>query len=296
MDYIENKIKEYKPNIKETTILAYLQNIRRIFKLLDLDVRDNLNELLDKDKIDSLFKDRKYTTIRNVYNSVIVVLQALDADPDVIDEYIRHRDKYNNDYATWTSKNIKSKTQAENWISMEEVLDVLEYWKTFDRQKHLLLSLFIQYPFRNNMRNLKIITYSKYNKLKEEDKKHRNFFIKRQRPLNYWFSFNDYKTEGKYGERFVKISNEFYKDIGVYLRKNNPKNFLFETEDNEEFTTNDFTRYFKSMFKKTEKQISTTLLRHIIVSHAFSDSKKEQEEMAKNMGHSLNMSNDYIKY
>lgn len=296
MDYLENKIKEYKPNIKQSSLSAYLQNIRRIFKMLDLDPTDNLNELLDKDKIDDLFKDRKYTTIRNVYNSIIVSLQALDADPVVIGDYINHRDKYNNDYSAWSSKNEKSPTQAENWISMEEVNKVVEYWKAFDIQKHLLLRLFIKYPFRNNMRNLKIITYAKYKKLTQEQKLNKNFFIKRQRPLNYWFSFNDYKTHGKYGERFMKIDDEFTREIGVFLRKKKPVNFLFEDEDNNELSTNDFTRYFKTLFKETNKQISTTLLRHIIVSDAFGENKKEQTEMAEKMGHSLNMSNDYIKY
>jgi len=297
MDYLEKKIKENKPNIKQSTLNAYLQNIKRTYILLKVEIdKNNLILLENKKEITKLFSNRKYTTMRNIYNAIIVSLQSIDGDKQVIDEYVKDRDEFNDLYKNWVVLNEKSPTQKLNWISMKEINLILEYTKTFDRQKHLLLSLFLKYPARNSFRNLQIITYSRYKKKSEAEKIESNYFIKTQKPTRYWFSLGNYKTSGTYGVKLISIDKSFNKDIGAYLRKTKKTSYLFTNDDNAPFTTNEFTKYFNNIFKSTGKNISTSLLRHIIVSEEFGDSKKKQEELASNSGHSLKTSNDYIKY
>jgi hypothetical protein len=51
----------------------------------------------------------------------------------------------------------------------------------------------------------------------------------------------------------------------------------------------------KSIFAKTGKAVSTTMLRHIVATINGGEALKKQKELASNMGHSVEQNTDYIK-
>ena len=291
MDKLENILRTFKPDVTNNTIKSYGQSIKKIMKELGT---DDFKALHDKKKVDTKLENITYVTKRNIYNSIIVLLQALKTDPAIILTYQEERDALNKQYSDFASKNEKSEKQEQNWLTDDEIKETLEYQKSFDSKKHLLLKLYLEYPLRNDMRSLKLITNAKYNKMKTEDKTE-NYLIRNQKPIGYKLGINNYKTKGVYGNKIIDIDPSFNKDIGQYLRKHPENVYLFETNKGTPYDTTTFTKYFKSIFKKTGKAVGTTMMRHIVATQKGGEALKAQKELADTMLHSVAQNQAYIK-
>ena len=300
MNKIYSIFRTFKPNIKDITIQAYTQNITKLMKLLELnenDINGLFKKLEDKQNIYNLLQDRNYTTIRNFYNGVIVILQATDPNSEILKEYIIDRDNYNKQYSQEALSNEPSKKQRRNWITIDEVNDTIEYWRSRDIQKYMLLSLFIKYPFRNNLRNMEIVKNTRYRTLDPDDKVERNFFIIHKKGV-YELAFNDYKTFRTYGEkRFSITDTTLINDLTHYLKETKKTSYLFTAPNGGSFTSNAFTKYVNSIFVNYEdKRIGTTLLRHILLSDALGEVSKIQNALSNIYGHSTETQSGYIKH
>jgi len=285
-------LREFKPKVTDSTIKSYVQNINKVMKNLE----SSEFKILEKnEKVMKAIESLSPLSQRNVLNAVIVYLQAVKGNAKSIAKYVETRDKHNEDYQTFTKTNTKSEKQEKNWITEEELNDVLEYQKSFDLQKYTLLRLYMKYPLRNDMRDMQLMTYGKYNKLSDEDKKGNNYFLKRQKPLAYFFALNRYKTAGSYGEKIIEIDASLNKEIGTFLRKSGNTSYLFTKKSGAPFSSIEFSKYVNSIFKKTGKNISTTMIRHMMATISGGEALKKQKELAANMGHSVEMNTDYIK-
>jgi hypothetical protein len=112
----------------------------------------------------------------------------------------------------------------------------------------------------------------------------------------------DYKTASTYGKIQFEIKEPnalkallWYYDV---LKKYGPvvkgKRPLIIDSDGIPITSNNYTKHFQSIFKDTGKNISTTLIRKIVVSSVY-DTKKIKE-LARIMAHSPEMAlNVYAK-
>ena len=288
MEDIYYIIEDYKPNITQGTLNNYTNNLKKIMQKMD---STDLNLLENNNKVYNVLSNLSPLTQRNYMNAIIVYLQAVSGDDNSLNDYIKKRDIENDKYAEFISKNQKSEKQKDNMISMNEVLEVLEYWKSRDFQKYLLLRLYIKYPMRNDMRNLELISLQKYRQLSTKDK---NYLIKQTNPLQYTFAINSYKTVKNYGEKLIPIDSEFNKDISKLIRMDD-REYLFINNLYNEFNTAQFTVYFQSLFEHTGKKIATTMLRHIVSSYHGAESLKNQKVLASNMMHSVSMNQGYIK-
>ena len=292
MENIYNIIREYKPLITTTTLNNYIQSLKKLLQLLNT---EDTKVLEDYDKVSDAISYMSELSKRNVYNAVIVYLQATKVDIDIINKYVATRDVYNTNYAEFTKKNEKSPHQEANWLSEKEISDTLEYQQVFCFQKYLLLRMLQSMPVRNDFRNLIMITKTKYNKLTDEEKVHNNYFCRSQKPLSYQIALNNYKTCGKYGEKIIDVDIDLYKDIGKFLRVNKNTSYLFTKANGGPFDTIEFTKYVQSIFSRTGKKVGTTMLRHIFASLSGAEALAKQKKLANTMGHSLNMNTDYIK-
>lgn len=285
-------LREFKPNVTDSTIKSYVQNLNKIMKTLE---KSDYKILENFEKVKEAIKDLSPLTQRNYYNAIIVYIQSVKGDKKVIDEYVAIRDKHNDDYQAFTKTNVKSDRQAKNWITEEELNDVLEYQKSFDIQKYMVLKLLMAIPLRNDMRDMQIMTYAKYMKMKDEDKKGSNYLLKRQKPLAYFFALNRYKTAGTYGQKLIEIDASLNKEIGSFLRKSGHTIYLFTKKSGGPFSSIEFSKYVNSIFKKTGKNISTTMIRHMMATISGGEALKKQKELASNMAHSVTQNTDYIK-
>lgn len=132
---------------------------------------------------------------------------------------------------------------------------------------------------------------------------------KRDKTQNYYdyenkqFIFNVYKTSKKYGQQKIDISNnkELVYAIECYLKhhplkkkrmsRNTHFRFLVNSDGSPLPSVNSMTRLLN---RALEKNIGSSMLRHIYLTSKYKDVNKEMVNDASNMAHSLGEQKNYI--
>ena len=293
---IKEVISKARPNIKESTIKMYIGNLNKLKKIFEV---DDFKFLKSPDKVAEKIDDKHFTTQRNYYNSIIILLMSLGADEygDELEKYNTIRDELNKKYIDDNASGIVSEKQSKNLISYEElqglideiknVLDIPKLKKaetiTAKQSKllmvYVILSILIQNPMRNDLSNMLIISKKGYNSLTDDDKKENNYLLVEKSSLQ--FVLNDYKTSKKYLEKKLNISKDVEKTIRMYMRLNGMKNgdVLFP------ISRNGISQLLiKTSKKYIQKSISTTMIRKIVASHLLADVKEAEQKLAHKMG------------
>lgn len=327
MDFQSNQfdiIKKYKPDIKDTSINAYLNATKKICK-----------ELFNSDKYSlKYFKDTEsvlgyldtipvIATRKNVCTAIIVVLKAnLNATSDItnknkISELLPTYTNYHKELAVKQNDsyldNEKTDKEKDNWITQEEITDKIEelhkklgnltkktakfkgnkrsYIDTF--QMYLVLNLYTMIPpIRNDFANLEITDSDVYS---ESDKV--NYINLKTKEL----ILTNYKTVKSYGIKKLPLPDELIKLIEKYIKVRElylgeTKALLVNTTNLEPMKPNGLTKYLNKIF--APKKVSTTLLRKSYISERYPviNTARDRERDANFMMHSVGMaSNVYSK-
>ena len=305
-------IKKSRPNIKDSTIKKYEADLKKLKVLFDSDDWDFLDKSAEvKNKLDG----KHFTTQRNYFNAVIILLMALDKPNRLIEEYSTMRDELNKKYEDDNATGVISDKQKENFVKLEELQTmIITMEKEIKDQKlkvkstlspkeknliqvYILYNIYTRLPMRNDVAMMEIITKRGYNKLSEEEKSKTNYLRIDKGMLK--FILNDYKTSKKYKEKVLDIPKDLEKLLRFYMRVNklDSGDVLFTSGTGKALTRNALSQLFiKTSKKYMNKSISTTMLRKIVLSEKFGGLKEEMEEMAKIAGHSTDVMSDvYIK-
>ena len=310
VENLKETIKKSRPNIKDTTIKSYEANLVKLKKMFD---SDDYSFLKDVDKVMEKIGDKHFTTIRNYLNAIIILLLALNHDEKydkLIEEYQSKRDDLNQQYEDENATGKISEKQEKNVVPYEEIVGMINKMgqdlKGFKKRElsakdKMLLQIYIIYqihirlPMRNDLAGMEAITKRAYNKLTEADKKVKNYLVVEKGKM--FMVLNKFKTQSKYEELRFDVPKDLEKLLRAYL-KINGMGILFKSSTGKELTRNQISQLLIKYSKRylDGKSISTTMLRKIVLSHKFGDLKKEQEEMSKITGHSVEtMNNVYIK-
>ena len=310
-DNLTEELTEARPNVKPNTIRQYeiqLNKLKKVFESDDWNFLSNPDDVVDK------LKSNKYTSQRNSYNAIIVLLMALNQDnkyDDLLEAYGKLRDTLNNKYIEdQQSGKLVSENQKQNFAELSEIQGMISQMeseikskglktqkKLSGKEKELLMvytifSFLIQIPIRNDMSGQILITKTQYNKLTEEDKKNNNYLVKNKNSMTG--IYNEYKTSKKYGEKKIDIPKDVEKILRMYIKltKKEPGDVLFVSSTGKPISRNAMSQLLLKTSKKyIGKGVSTTLIRKAVVSDKFGDMKKEQAELADIMGHSVGVQN-----
>tara|TARA_Y100001972_G_scaffold33145_1_gene41170 strand:+ start:2293 stop:3279 length:987 start_codon:yes stop_codon:yes gene_type:complete len=316
-----DEISKARPNLKTNTIKQYETHLNKLKKIFN---SDNYDFLSDPDKVAEKLKDKAYTSRRNTYNAVIVLLMALNHDEkynELIEKYDKMRNELNTKYDEEMSSGKISEKQKSNFAEYEEVEGMIKKMENEIKSQGLkkkaeltgkdrellmvytLYNMLIRIPTRNDMAGQKLISKTQYNKLTDSEKKENNYLVKEKNKM--FGVYNEYKTSKKYGEKKIDIPKDLEKILNMYIRKTGKKNgdILFVSSTGNPLSRNMISQLLMKTSKKyLNKSVSTTLMRKIVASHHFgADSefgklKKKQEELAEKMGHSTEvMDKVYIK-
>ncbi len=288
-------IKKSRPNIKDSTIKMYVGNLNKLKNIFE---SDDYGFLKDIEKVKEKLSERHFTTQRNYYNSIIILLMAQDKDKKLIEKYNTIRDQLNSKYLENQQNGVISEKQKDSFISMDELLSFVEKIRVDlnipklkkkdaipEKEKKLLmvyvlLSILIENPMRNDLSQMKIIVGKKgYNNLSDTDKKDSNYLVVEKN--NAKFILNDYKTSKKYAEKIINISKPLEKIIRMYMRINKLGNgdILFP------ISRNGISQLLiKTSKKYINKNISTTIIRKIVASHLLKDVKEIEQKLSNKMG------------
>lgn len=306
---ISEIIKAYKPNVKENTIKQYVIQLNRLKNLFNT---DNFDFIKDFDAVQNIISEKHFTTIRNFYNSIIVLLQALDEDSKIIKKYIDERDKLNDQYKESQSETISDK-QKNNFATIDEFNNMLETMEKEikvnkiktkrnlnGKEKQLLMMYTIftmlrYIPTRNDIAGMIITTPRNYPKM---DKEHNYLVVGK---ADMYYMLNDYKTDKTYGKdkRIDVTPQKLVTTLRSYIRAMDKKtnDVLFTTSTGNPISRNVLSQMLMKTSKKyMDKSVSTNMMRKLVVSHELGEFKKKQEALAQNMCHSVSTQNEvYIK-
>ena len=309
---LEDKLIKERPNLRASTINGYMLVIKRLHKVLRRGVLDtepvDLNILRSEESISDYMKTLKSdNTKKNNYNIIVVFLMILlkEQESDInkkeverlITKYTKERDILNKQYEDFNKTHQKTEKQKENWLEMEEMINIANSYKKTDYQKYAVLSFHLKLPLRNDLAGVKVITNKRYNKLDEETKSITNAIIKTDG--QYILKLNNYKTSESYKEKVIMVPSDLTPILNKLIRDNYTTEqpyLLINPATKEPFKGNEYTRYFNQIFKHTGKQISTTLIRNMVLSSKYGAVTKEMKALASDMLHSDNMQKGYIKY
>lgn len=308
-----------KRNIKDKSLKAYMIALKRIYREVtdnddyESNLFNNVGFLKKKyfKKVLSFLNTLKLPTRKNYMAAILVALTAKnnDDDKDIILEYRNNLDLIANEYNDLIANKHKSEKLETNWTTMDNLKKIVARHKRSIKEKGLLsktdynnsdLDLYQRYlagslytllpPVRNDYADMKIISFKEYNKL---ENKNNNYLVIVGKSKKF-FSFGAYKTSDVYGVKIVQIPSTLNKIINKWLEHNKTGFFLINKQK-KALSDNGLTKLLNKVFEDTNKNIGSTIIRHIYLSEKYSDVNNEKEKDSFVMGHSLATQKDYVK-
>lgn len=293
-----------KTDVKNSTLNIYEKNLNK----LSMDINNsappsNCKWLEDFDKIMThINKSKSLHTRKNKINTVVIYLQATSCKQSIIkkyqDEIVKLSQQIMNNY----NDNTKNEKQAQNWMSLNELtefknkllLEVPKKFTTYDDykklMKYLILETHLELPLRNDLVDAQLYDEKDFMKIDEVNTS--NYLVLSTK--KGYLILNNYKTSNVYGRKKLELSPELFKIWRKFMKiilEYSQNNYIFVKEDKTKMTRNEYTKFFTNIFKNLNKKISSTMIRHIVVSEKFPVKPKEMEErqeLANIMGHSVN--------
>lgn len=320
MEILNEQIKKSRPNLKDRSVQSYVFNIGKLHDKIygDRDFK-NIDWLKNKDDVDEAISDLKPSTQKSYLASIVVGLGTNKKYDDLKNDYREDMLNHITEYNELTQKQIKSKTQEENWTSMDKLRDVIKEYKReltqkgiFKKtelnskeqallQKWMVGSLYItddeNPPLRNDFTPMKIITNKEYLKLSETEKNNNNYLVVVSR-IKKFFSLGEYKTSGKYGIKIIPVGKKLNTVLNQYLKFNIDKEYLIYDAKGKPMNPNGLTKYLNRIFSPSGKSnISSTMIRHIFITEKFGGPKLDEKKViADKMMHAVSTQDIYQKY
>lgn len=298
-------IREYKPELTESSIRIYCLNLMHIAsyynKPLTPDLFKNPKEIRED------LEDLKYSTptLKNKITAIITYLRMKNQQKTLINEYTDYYDILAGKMSKEHSKMDKTEKEKDNWMTKDDLIKYLDILKKelpskieskvdmSKWMKYISLLIHINYPFRNELADAEIV-----NKITTNNPDI-NYIVVDKKNNHVSAIIQNYKTKKTYKD--IKINfipsvaegvSTYYKLLSNYKKLNNiNNNWLLLAKNNEKMSRNDFTHFIKSIFQPLGKNISTTMIRKIIVSDLYPVEKIK--EMARIMGHDIQTSMTY---
>jgi hypothetical protein len=308
-------IQKARPKLKANTVKQYEIQLKRLQKLFDTEGWDFLNNI---DSVKDKLSDKHFTTSRNYYNSIIVLLMALNHDEahdDLIKKYVTVRDSLNEKYAEEQSSGKISEKQSKNFVELNEIQKMIKTMENEIKKEKIkkkekltkndiellngytIFSFLIRLPTRNDVAGMQLIGKTQYNKLSDKDKEDTNYLVREKSKM--FVVLNEYKTKSKYGEKKIDVPKDLEKILRMYLKltKKNNGDIIFANFKGESISRNGISQLLiKTSKHYLDKSISTTMMRKIILSDKFSEVNGEKQEMAHITGHDVSvMDSVYVK-
>jgi len=289
-------------NIAETTAKQYIQTL---FKLNGGKNFTSLGFTRKTDEIQKVIDTYAPSTQANQYAVLSSVLRLVKDKPAYKKAYNHWNGKTSKAHSEKAKEDPHEKTekQEENWISWDEVekkkselseavsLSSLTKRTLTPEQSDkllqlLILSLYTDIPPRRNQDYTSLVVVKN---IPKEIDTNKNYYSL----ATHKFVFNKYKTAKTYGQQTVEAPESLQKVMKVYIKyhpNKKEKEIPLLPGLN---PTNGMTRILNRIF---DKKIGSSMLRHIYLSDNLGETVKGQEKLAADMGHSVAMQKEYVKY
>tara|TARA_R110000737_G_scaffold288139_1_gene294703 strand:- start:122 stop:1105 length:984 start_codon:yes stop_codon:yes gene_type:complete len=316
MEELKKEIEDNR-KISKNSLNIYSKNLSKLAKDLTGKEWENTSFLKKYDGVIKHLEDMSLSTRKNYLASILVGLSPQGRGKyekgyeKVAKQYTDYLTSQAKEYENQIIEQKKSAKQQGKWVSKEALDKVRKTYanaikklgytqksKEFRKgkekrhqeliQKYLVASLYLLHPpRRNSYANMKIISNSAFNKLPNGEKDDNNYLVVVSRN-NKFFSFGDYKTKKQYGVQKITVDKGLNSVLNLWTNFNDSEHLLLDSRGNK-MTTNGLTKFLYKVFEPTGKKISSTMIRHIVLTDKYGDESgyKEKLETAKAMGHSV---------
>ena len=300
---LSKSLREFKPDITDSTLRIYNLNLSQLADYYDKPLSPELFKNFKEIRKD--LEELRYTnsTLKNKISSIIVYLRMMKQPKELINEYTDYFDMLSGRISKDHAKMDKTKKESDNWMTKDQLIEYVDELKKelptkptskSDMAKwmrYITLLIHINYPFRNELADTEIVT-----KITDNDP-NINYIVVAKDKVSALIQ--NYKTRKTYKD--IKINfiptvadeiRTYYKHLNKYKKLNQiNNNWFLLSKDGSKMTRNDFTYFVKSIFEPLGKNISTTMIRKIIVSALYP--VEQMKELSKVMMHDINTAMEY---
>jgi hypothetical protein len=288
-----------KRGIRESSCRTYISALKKVYAATGADGKiENWKWLKDYSKVmEAIEKQEKLTSKKNKLTAVLVALSVQKKkDTQLIDRYQKKLAKWNDQYMDELERQKKTKTQRDNWLSYKELVktsnELMEKVKEFKTEKKLtrkefdilqqlvVIRTYLEFPLRNDFADMPVIKKIDYNKLSDDQKKHNYLLIGADGKKA--FILTQYKNSKFLGEKRFDVPKPLNSIINLWLKHNTSGWFLVQIRTpTKAMNPNLLTKYLNKIFKKYNKKISSSMIRHIVISHQMKDEPTIKEKQQK---------------
>ena len=303
MTTIEDKIKSSR-TIKDTSLRTYLCALKTLSKLIEPENKSPLKDTKFLHNFDNVIKHinnlDKITSKKNKLTAILVALNSDKKKNDkLIEKYSDVLKKLTDEYNEFLKTQTKTETQKQNWITYDELINVINDLmdevkvrklktkklltsKEFDTlQQLVILRTYLSFPLRNDFADMPVLKKADYNKLSKEEQQEKNYLVIDSKNKKKFY-ISQYKNSKFLGNKILSVPSKLSKLINLWLKFNTSGYYLVKSDQTTPITPNGITKYLNKIFMKHKnKKISTSLLRHIIISHLAKDQPTIAEKEAK---------------
>ena len=291
-DKIKDYIKDKRDTLSKSSITTYASILKNLYRRIWGDDENDMSKFNETKKVLDFLKDlppnKRKTTL-----SALVIITDKKPYRDLMLEDVR-------DYNKEISKQKKSNSQEDNWISKDMINNLIKEQKqnaTFLYKKsqlapadlqqiqgYIILSLLggSHIPPRRSK------DFTDF-KIRNIDKDKDNYIEKGK------MVFNSYKTAKTYGRQEVDIPTALKTILNKWIKVNPTDYLLFDTNYKPLSSVKLNQRLNKLFYGK---KISVNMLRHIFLTDEFGDTiaqKKKVADTMEDMGSSPAMLSTYVK-
>lgn len=290
MPTIKEYIKDKRPSLSDSSLTTYSSILRSLYKKLYGDGEVDFSKFNDADKILEHLKELTPNKRKTILSALVIITDNKKYRDQMLTDV--------RDYNKEISKQEKTETQEENWVTQKEVEDMyndlkknanLIYKKENKTSNDLqVLQNFIILALFKLIAPRRSKDYVDF-KIKNIDKEKDNYMDKGK------FVFNSYKTAKTYGKQEVPIPRELTAIINKWIKVNPTEYLLFDVNMNP-LTAVKLNQRFNRIFDG--KKIAVNALRHSYLTDKYADDMKKKNSMADDMskmGSSLSQAETYVK-
>ena len=291
-----------KNDVSDKTMKMYLSTLSGLAKAVGHNIDEDDNGMwIEKnysklmEHIDSL--SSKHTR-KNKTAVLVVFANTYGLKDKIIKDLTERMDKLSQEVKSDYESNTMNDKQKENWLTIEELDNKIsdlkndipkgklagfnDYNKVI---KYLILSIYKFIPLRNDIVDVKIVQGPPPKTDADTDIN----YIYIPKTTGASLVLNSYKTKDVYKQKVIKMPYDITSELRRFLpliQSVSPNNwFVVGKRDQEKpMTRNAFTKYLNKVFGKN---VSTSMIRHTIVSSVYQvdkDAFKKKAELADQMG------------
>jgi len=300
---LDSIIIKNRPKLALSSVKTYICSLRRIQKDTGLDLKNQEDFIKNIDTI--LEKAKNYTPMirKSRLASIIVLLDDKDklndkgeyVDTDKNDaikklRFVMMKDsKYVDEEET---KQQLSDKQKENFIPQDDIFKVYDLLKeqtaplfrlnTLNKKQFELMQMFVLLSLYTLIPPRRTMDFTHF-KIRNINPERDNYFLvpKKKKDLGS-FVFNQYKNAKKLGPQIIeRIPKELERIIDKWMQYNK-SDYLLINSVGKQVSGSKIALWLNEIFGK---KISTSMLRHIYLTHKFGDvNLKELKDTAEDMG------------